>query len=253
MTGGSTVSGTFTTMRVLLAVMLLGSGCSHKTGREHVRGRLGCVQHTVPEWRNYGANVTWEVFLDGRELELSRRTSSCFESPNPAVEALVLFRDAVRVEAGKAVFTPLQGNPEFALWGCDGRCLIYQGGANVPAGLEYVDTGVFEPLQKLPGQPLSLSPARSMLVTSLPASESTLEFCLLDLANKSASRWTVPRKTVPWLERCPESIGLEDFGDCLQRRGAKFQWARDEAGRDVLVPPSAEATSAPARWDHCES
>jgi hypothetical protein len=166
------------------------------------------------------------------------------------VEALVLFRDAVRVEAGKAVFTPLHGNPEFALWGCDGRCLIFQGGANLTAGLEYVDTGVFEPLQKLPGQPLSLSPTRKMLVTSLVADESTLHFCLLDLGNQTATKWTVPRKTLPWLERCPESIGLEDFGDCLQRRGANFGWGRDDAGRDVLISPSADATSAPAEWGH---
>lgn len=240
-------------MRLPLAVvMLVASGCSHKTGREHVRGRLQCVQYTVPEWRNYGANVRWQVFFDGHELELARGTSSCFASPNPAVEALVLFRDAVRIEAGQPVFTELRGNPDFTLWGCEGRCLIHQGGRNVPAGLEYIDTGVFERFEKtLPGQPLSLSPARTLLVTSLPADEGTLEFCVLDLGPQTATRWTVPRKTLPWLERCPGSIGLEDFGDCLERRGAKFQWARDEAGRDVFVSPSADATHVPAAWEHC--
>ena len=202
-------------MRYLLVAVLAVSGCSHKTGREHVRGRLQCVQHTVPDWRNHGSNMTWEVFFDGHELELPRRTSSCFASPNPAVEALVLFRDAVRIEAGQPVGTELHGDPEFALWGCEGRCLIHQGGRNVPAGLEYVDTGLFERFEKtLPGQPLSLSPARTLLVASLPGSASALEFCVLDVTQQTATRWTVPRKTLPWLERCPESIGLEDFGDC---------------------------------------
>ncbi len=90
------------------------------------------------------------------------------------------------------------------------------------------------------------------LVSSLPSSADSLAFCVLDLRGKTATRWTVPRKTLPWLERCPESIGLDDFGECLQRRGANFRWERDAAGNEVLVTPSADAISAPATWKYCD-
>ncbi|MEP7124426.1 MAG: hypothetical protein ABJE95_26090 [Byssovorax sp.] len=83
----------------------------------------------------------------------------------------------------------------------------------------------------------------------------TLTYCVLDLAAKTAVQWTVPRATSLWLERCPGSIGIDEFSDCLVQRGAHVAWSRGAAGRDTLVPPPAspETRSQPTPWGECAS
>lgn len=234
------------------ACVVLFGACSHKTGREHVRGRFRCVQHSIPDWQNYGSNVRWEVFFDGKKLALDSQTSVCAESPDPNVELLVLSRHAVRVEAGKPAFSKLAGNPDYALWACAGRCLVY--GGSSPSGIDHLDTGAFEAWPKLRAQPIALSPDLHTVVTSsrtfATARETTLTFCVMDLDANTATEWTVPRGAFPSLERCPGTIGLDELSDCLQRRGAGFAWTRGATGRDALVPPAAspETKSRVAEW-----
>lgn len=228
-----------------LAVLFVAA-CSHETGREHTRGRLHCAQIETSNFPYPLSHIGWHVTFDGETVEMRRSTAYCGVSPDPSVEVLVLFRDAVRVESGRPVFSELHGNPEYALWACNGRCLVYRG------GIDHVDTGTYEPFPALPGQPLSLSPDLHTVVASLPTREATYDFCVLDLEAGTAVRWSVPRAAAPWLKQCDDTIGLDEFTGCLGRRGERFRWERGAGGRDGLVPPRG-AVSEPATWQRCES
>jgi hypothetical protein len=233
-----------------LACSLLLAACARKTGREHVRGRLRCVQYTVPRWRQYTTNVDWRVTFDGSPIAGLRSTSVCAGSPDPSTELLALLRDGVRVEGDRAVVFPLHTTSAFALWACAGRCLVFRGGANLSGGVQRLDTGAFTAFKPLPGQPLSLSPDQRRVVSALPSDDRTHALCEIDLDTQSATRWTVPRASAPWLERCLPAIGLDDYSECLGRRGANLRWARGANGRDALIAPTG-ASGRPATWERC--
>jgi len=229
-------------------MLLLSGGCSRKTGRELTRGRLRCVQYEKPIVTV--SELVWEVFADGKPLEEHRHSGKCLASPDPKAEFLVLGYHSLRMIDGRPRLTPLGGNsPEFGLWACDGRCLVFSGG-NLPNKIHHADTGTDEPLPSFAGQTLSLSPDQRTLVAAGRSDSAAHSYCVIDLEARSAVHWTVPRASSPWLEPC-NKFGA-DSGECLAQRGSKFRWQRDGRGRDVLAAPEAAgARSQPSTPERC--
>ena len=233
------------------------ASCDKKTGREHVRGRLRCVQYAIPDSRNYGSNVRWEVLFDGKRVAMRSETSTCEAPPDATLEALILEFDAVRIESDKPVFTRLPDRPDNAMRACGGRCLVF-GGPGLTSdggGVQHLDTGKLDPFPNLPRGPLALSPDERTLVSAMnayaPDQRTSFKFCVNDLDTKKAVEWTVPREPCCWPGECGTSSSPEiDANPCLTPRQAKFEWQRDATGRDVLVPPapSPGTKNRPMPW-----
>ena len=192
--------------------------------------------------------MKWEVYFDGARFDVG--TTTCHVSPDPDVPVLVLDYKALRADQGRPKLSDLHGNPEYAFWACNGRCLVYQRGG----GIDHVDTGAFETLPALPGSPLAISPDLHTLVLAPKPHDAhapTLTFCVMDLEATKATAWTVPAVPFSWMDSCHD---VHDIGgDCLDLRAAHVVWSRDRAGRDAMVapPPSPETKSESATWETC--
>jgi hypothetical protein len=238
-------------LAIACACFVLLAGCrTRATGKVLRRGELECVRMQRSRAPSSPA-MWWEARVEGKPFSVSgvSHLGECDVSPNPAVEALVFATQSLVLKDGEPVIYELHNKSGAAerqpgLWACDGHCLFYR------HGYVWFERGEFQPIPKLAGHPLSVSPDLKAVVVEGTSTKDTVSFCVADLEAKTGRKWSVARARLPWFTGC-ENPGRD--GSCRAGRGAHFKWARNAAGRDELAfPAESEALQVQATsWDEC--